>query len=73
MNASETRAAGRLRSRGWWEQRRALGICAVCRAELDRDRNIPIHPYCSRLLHRGYRYADVRRMSPAERQRTSRS
>jgi len=52
--------ARRERSRAWWDQRRARGICAVCRHPLDRDRTWPVHPVCRTWLKWGLTYAEVR-------------
>lgn len=70
MNDDErAETAGRVRSRAWWEQRRARGICAVCREPLDGDRSWPVHLVCGRLLTRKYRYAQIRAMTIDERAR----
>jgi len=68
----QSRAADLDRSRAWWERRRARGICAVCTLPLAADKVWPVHLECARLVRKGHTYAEVRAMSPTEREQESR-
>lgn len=63
-----SRAENLDRSRAWWDHRRARGICAVCNEPLETDRSWPVHRVCARLVDRHFTYAQIRAMSPAERE-----
>ena len=60
LTAAERQQIDRDRSRGWWDQRRALGICAACRRPIPDDKKFPLHTAC------GHEGAGVK-PSPASR------
>jgi hypothetical protein len=68
LTDEDRRERDRLRSAGWWEQRMALGICAACRRPLpdDFDKQTPMHTVCNRLQSNGYRFAQLRAMTPEQ-------
>lgn len=59
--------ADRDRSRAWWEQRLASGICAACRRALPDDFafSTPVHTNCAYLAG-FFTYRAIRAMTPAD-------